>query len=75
MALELLERAEVAEPVHQSHWGTGHEAVGLDLAAVAQRVETAWMFEPDHENRPAAIARGAQHEAADALEGPAQEDT
>jgi hypothetical protein len=38
VTLELLQRAEVAQPVEQRDRRAGDEAVGLDLARVAQRV-------------------------------------
>ena len=53
-ALELLERAEVAQAVEERDGRAGDEAVRLDLTAVVGACDTAWMFEPE----PTSTARG-----------------
>ena len=73
VALELLERAEVAQAVHQRHRRARHEAVGLDLAAVAQRVRDRLDVRAGaDQHRPAAVAGGAQDRPGHPLERPAE---
>ena len=73
MALELLERAEVAEAVEEPHRRACHEAVGLDLAAVLERVGDGLDVRagPD-EHGPAPVAGRAENRAARGLEDPSE---
>ena len=73
MALELLERAEVAQPVEQRDRRTRHEPIRLDLAAVAERVRDGLdVHAGAHEHRTPSVAGGTQDRTAELLEPPAE---
>ena len=74
VALELLERAEVAKAVEERHRRARDEAVGLDDVRVAERVgDRLDVGAGADQHGAAAIAGGAQHHGGGALEQPAQQ--
>ena len=74
VAFQLLERAEVTQPVEQRHGRARDEAVGLDHVRVPERVADGLDVRPrTDQHGPAAIARGPQHHTGETLEDPAQQ--